>query len=166
MTIKFRPLIAAALVASTIGALGAPTAEADPVSCPSGTARHTTPSGRSHCLPDRDGDGLAPPAEAAHGTDVDDADTDDDGVLDGEEVARGTDPLSADTDDDGLSDGDERTRGTDPGDPDTDDDELSDGDEVRYGTDPLDPDSDDDGCSDWYSSPEAVHGPICVGIIP
>ncbi|MEZ4239302.1 MAG: hypothetical protein R3F59_24740 [Myxococcota bacterium] len=62
---------------------------------------------------DEDGDGLAPPIEAALGTDPGDADTDDDGVLDGEEAEDGngdgiSDALTCDTDGDGLADGTER----------------------------------------------------------
>jgi len=68
---------------------------------------------------DGDGDGLSDAAEAALGTDPDDADSDDDGTLDGEERNPGLD-----TDGDGLRNG---------RDPDSDDDGLLDG--LEEGTD-------------------------------
>ncbi len=91
--------------------------------------------------PDRDGDGLTNEAEAALGTDPEDADSDDDGLRDGEEVSASTDPLRADTDGDRLSDGAEVNLGTNPLLVDSDADTYEDEWEFSAGTDPLDYDS-------------------------
>ena len=129
------------------------------------------------CDPDVDGDGLDAAAEAAAGTQVDDADTDDDGLSDGVEVnglAR-TDPLLADSDGDGLCDGraDVPDAGcvagedldadgaigpgeTNPRLKDSDGDGVSDGVERRGLTDPTDPDSDDDALCDGARTVDGV----------